>query len=167
MTQEEKQLLLQDLCSRLPYQPKLQIYYEEMSGSGVFDEELWEIDGDGQYCNGGRRLEDIKPYLRPMSSMIEEEFQELHSICPHSAFNKTNVPGWIIGIDGSEYGRISRINEISKLLDWLNSHHFDYRGLIEKGLALEVPEGIYKKWTSLRGNLKEDNQGNIVGGLKL
>lgn len=59
---------------------------------------------------------------------------------PHSTFNKTNVSGWIIGIDGSEYGRISRIDEISKLIDWLNKHHFDYSGLIEKRLAIEVTE---------------------------
>jgi hypothetical protein len=84
--------------------------------------------------------EKVKPYLRPMSSITEEEFQELHSICPHSVINKTNVPGWIIGISGSDYGRISRIDEISKLIDWLNTHHFDYHGLIEKGLAVEVTE---------------------------
>jgi hypothetical protein len=82
-----------------------------------------------------------------MSSMTEKEFQELHSICPHSTFNKTNVSGWIIGIDGSEYGRISHIDEISKLIDWLNTHHFDYRGLIDKGLALEAPEGMYNTKT--------------------
>jgi hypothetical protein len=75
--------------------------------------------------------------------MTEEEFQELHSVCPHSTFNKTNASDWIIGIDGSDYGRISRVDEISKLIDWLNAHHFDYRGLIEKGLAIEAPSGMY------------------------
>jgi hypothetical protein len=58
-------------------------------------------------------------------------------------FNKTNVSEWIIGIDGSEYGRISSIDESIKLIDWLNVHHFDYRGLIPMGLALEAPKDMY------------------------
>jgi hypothetical protein len=144
MTQEEKELLLKDLCTRLPY--GLKVYFKpslETGEEGV-ETTLELIDvGYNVFNTYSVYPESVIPYLRPMSSMTEEEFQELHSICPHSTFNKTNVPGWIIGIDGSEYGRISRIDEISKLLDWLNSHHFDYRGLIEKGLALEVTEGMY------------------------
>ena len=129
MTQEDRELLLKDICARLPY--------------GIFVKE-GDVDDRVIYTYDYHpHIETCKPYLRPMSSMTDEEFQELHSICPHSTFNKTNVSGWIIGIDGSEYGRISRIDEISKLIDWLNAHHFDYHGLIEKGLALEAPEGMY------------------------
>ena len=62
-------------------------------------------------------VEDVKPYLRPMSSMTEEEYQEF-------------------GYDVLRY--------TPRELDWLNEHHFDYRGLIEKGLAIEAPEGMYK-----------------------
>ena len=136
MAQEERQLLLADLCSRLPYQPKLQIYYEEMSGSGVFDEELWEIDGDGQYCNGGRRLEDIKPYLRSMSSMTEEEKEELKEISRNYLDEwenaKTPIDKWKLD------AKISYNRSI-----FYNSHHLDWNGLIELGLALEAPEGMY------------------------
>ena len=129
MNKEDKELLLKDLCSRLPYQPKLQIYYEEMSGSGVFDEELWEIDGDGQYCNGGRRLEDIKPYLRPMSSMTEKERNE------YNRFVFTRYHEW----DGhSKHTEYVELEDVNKYFEFLNSHHFDYRELIEKGLAIEV-----------------------------
>ena len=63
----------------------------------------------------------IKPYLRPMSSMTEEELKELNII-----FDNCDT----------EY----RV----EAQDWLDAHHFDYRGLIEKGLALKAPEGIYK-----------------------
>ena len=130
MTQEDRELLLKDICARLPY--------------GIFVKE-GDVDDRVIYTYDYHpHIETCKPYLRPMSSMTDEEFQELHSICPHSTFNKTNVSGWIIGIDGSEYGRISRIDEISKLLDWLNKNMFDFRGLIPMGLALEAPEGMYK-----------------------
>ena len=61
---------------------------------------------------------DIKPYLRPMSSMTEDEGVELDNTV-------------IMGNYGDD-------------ADWLNAHHFDYRGLIKKGLALEAPEGMYK-----------------------
>ena len=123
MTKEDKELLFKDLCARLPYQPKLQIYYEEMSGSGVFDEKLWEIDGDGQYCNGGRRLEDIKPYLRPMSSMTEDEFKELKKIYQDQSI--------------CSYHTISMDLEF---INWYLAHHFDINYLIQSGLAIEVTE---------------------------
>lgn len=138
MKQENKELL-KDLCARLPYGFTIHRYSDncdiviESNGIDEFAHFL-------EYSEG----EDFKPYLRPMSSMTEDEFQELRSICPHSVFNKTDVPGWIIGIDGSDYGRISRVDEISKLLDWLNKKMFDYRGLIPMDLALEAKEGMYK-----------------------
>ena len=149
MGQEEKELLLKDLCARLPYFLKVNIKgdIETLDSWADDDGNYFNFTTDGPESNFGEgfTLDDIRPYLRLMSSITEEEFQELHSICPHSTFNKTNVSGWIIGIDGSKYGRISRIDEISKLIDWLNSHHFDCRGLIEKNLALEAPEGMYKE----------------------
>ena len=143
MTREEKELLFTDLCSRLPYHVRLKVWLKDgTTEEGVLDlaHNYSDVLRDAFYYN---KIKDIKPYLRPMSSMTEEEFQELHSICPHSAFNKTNVPEWIVGICGSDYGRISRIDEISKLINFLNAHHFDYRGLIEQGLAIEAPEGMY------------------------
>jgi len=168
MNKKEKLLLFTDLSPRLPYGVRVNfkenrydsrkwkistLYAPSYNQSGILidtDHDGWidyvEYKGCGM-STGSRPLHlgEVLPYLRPMSSMTEEEFQELHSMCPHSAFNKTNVPGWIIGISGSDYGRISRIDEISKLIDWLNKHYFDYRGLIDKGLALEAPEGMYEK----------------------
>lgn len=65
------------------------------------------------------KVEFIKPYLRSMSSMTEEEEKQFQDV------NLYELPYMVEG------------------LDWLNAHHFDYRGLIEKGLALEAPEGMY------------------------
>ena len=69
----------------------------------------------------------IRPYLRPMSSMTKEEIKDFFTVrrFEYDADDKLI----------SKYGNDT---------DWLNAHHFDYRGLIEKGLALEAPEGMYK-----------------------
>jgi hypothetical protein len=80
-----------------------------------------------------KRFEEdyIKPYLRPMSSMTEEEEKEYKTI----------------SIWGEVRESKSHYTDICPTIegyDWLNAHHFDYRGLIEKGLALEAPEGMYE-----------------------
>jgi len=134
MTQEEKQELIVSLCSMLAYGVMVRT---SVSAKPLTCEILSNIiEGKNNFI--------ILPYLRPMESMTLEEFQGLRSKCPHANFNQTNVPDWIVGISGSDYGRISRVDEISKFIDWLNSHHFDYRGLIPRGLAIEAPEGMYE-----------------------
>lgn len=125
MTQEDKILLLKDLCARLPYGVKIQVYYEEIAGSGYFDEDVWAVDNDEPFHVNDRWLENIKPYLRPMSSMTEEEIDEFILI--------SNTVLWL----GDK--KSTCILSLEQM-DWLNSHHFDYRGLIEKGLAIEVTE---------------------------
>ena len=128
MTQEEKELLLKDLCGRLPYGVKGIITYngtkEIFTLKGVFNILFLS---DTECCN----IEDFKPYLRPMSSMTEEEQDDFFYY----------VQLYVKRIDGKYPDPFS---EISLKIEWLNSHHFDYRGLIEKGLALEAPEGMYR-----------------------
>ena len=108
MTQENKELLLQDLCARLPYKVMIQSVGENK-------------------CLGLMDLVDIdllpKPYLRPMSSMTEEESKEF-------AMLQTDfyIDGWLYPI--------AAVN----MVNWLIVHHFDYHNLIEKGLAIEVTE---------------------------
>ena len=118
MTQEEKQLLLIDLCARLPYGVEI-ICGESKISLTLTPHMLEEISKDNN------KLE-WKPYLRPMSSMTEEEVEKYNELCGCNA----PFPGIIE-------------ESVAEFLDWLNSHHFDYRGLIEKGLALEAPEGMY------------------------
>lgn len=119
MTQENKDLLLKDLCSRLPYGVK--IYLEDFPNAtlvGVVN------DGIILHCDKYDYIYDapwdigyIKPYLFPLSSMIEEKKLELATIKTYVSLNK---------------------NKEYLLFDWLNAHHFDYRGLIEKGLAIDA-----------------------------
>jgi len=131
MKREDKQLLLQDLCSRLPYRVKVQI--------PIMNDAITLTCGDiSAYFFSPDNKVFPKPYLRPMSSMTEEESAELSNIISEwfdkELFYLTEEPFL-------EYA-LSRINyTISPLLfDWLNAHHFDFRNLLSKGLAIEVTE---------------------------
>ena len=139
MTQEEKQLLLKDLCSRLPYGVKVNFRskIEALHEAHIYQSVQTIVGESGILYDVD--MPNVKPYLRPMSSMTEDERLELVFIL--------NVSYTDVGKYGIkfmlEHGFLG-YDEMSKLLDWLNSHHFDYRGLIKKGLALEAPEGMYK-----------------------
>ena len=119
MTKENKELLFKDLCARLPYNVICQVEFREngkykskvMLLSGIFtDEAYFTTKGGSIYSN------EYKPYLFPLSSMTEEE--------------KLMYEGLMIGTDNISY--------MLDVIDWLNSHHFDYRGLIEKGLSIDA-----------------------------
>ena len=124
MTQEEKQLLLKVLSAMLPYHVRCKIWLKDgTTEEGPLDLEHNYADVllDAFYYN---KIKNIKPYLRPMSSMTEIEKMEFNEIQRYNVFYSTK-------------GHYTET-------DWLNAHHFDYRGLIEKGLAIEAPEGMYK-----------------------
>lgn len=138
MTQEEKQLLLKDLCARVPYVTFVYVEWHETEEleicEGCEDDEeepnihtliscnyYGECDLDD---NLYETIYDIKPYLRPLSSMTAEEKEDF-------------------GVPFTSEGLVTLADTV-ECMDWLNSHQFDYRGLIEKGLALEAPEGMYK-----------------------
>ena len=122
MTQEEKELLFKDLSARLPYHVRCKIWLKD----GTTEEGLLDLEHnygnvlqDAFYYN---KIKDIKPYLRPMSSMTEEEIKEFSVLAVGThLFMGPLIPSY-------------------DTLDWLNAHHFDYRGLIEKGLAIAVTE---------------------------
>jgi len=136
MTQQDKELLFTDLCSRLPYHVRLKVWLKDgTTEEGALDLEhnYGDVLRDAFYYN---KIIDIKPYLRPMSSMTEEEKRELEKI----------IDG-ILGYNAKNYFHSEddyNWNTLYNTHDWLNSHHFDYRGLISKGLALEAPKGMYK-----------------------
>lgn len=126
MSNEEKQLLLIDLCARLPYRVKCADFKYDNNGNKIDTVEvLGIINPDYQNYSylgstGTHEISRIKPYLRPMSSMTMEEQREYISV-----------------------GRSMSPDNPSALSDWLNENKFDYRGLIPMGLALEAPEGMY------------------------
>ena len=146
MTQEEKQLLLKDLSARSSYGVMFDYNNNEpLKVEGIvrnivyFKGYNYQTEGDECYAS----ITECKPYLRPMSSMTEEEKEEFHKL---KQFSVTVVmpngvsrikPTYIVDLEDDGDG-------LNYLYDWLISHHFDFRGLIEKGLALTAPEGMYE-----------------------
>ena len=126
MTQKDKELLLKDICTRLPYMPKIRIIYQQQGVKGT-EEGNVSCDFIEKIVNDLRNgvITDMQIYLRPMSNMTEEEKNDYLN-----TFKKS-----IIGKD-EEDGRVWTVDSI----DYLNANHFDYRSLIEKGLAIEVTE---------------------------
>lgn len=133
MKQEDKDLLLKDLCARLPY--KVKVNYngnvctiQSISSNG---DVLLEDEGGIVFPNIEDSLfvdiEEVSPYLFPLSSMTEKQCYELASIS--SMFQdcwkyiKTPIPLSICNFEQ---------------IDWFHKNHLDYRGLIEKGLAIDA-----------------------------
>lgn len=120
MTDEDRDDLLSALCSYLPYKTNCRI-------QGI-DRPLLKID----VCDNdpevmGWKIGQCRPYLRPISSMTSSEKKEISKL--HISISIGTNELKLCDLRG---------------FDWLNSHHFDYRGLIKKGLAIEAPEEMYK-----------------------
>lgn len=119
MTQKQKDLLLKDLCGRVPYNPKFTFGNNVYTLDGIFEcvnaEWVWV------YCIHAKGIEPIeielcKPYLFPLSSMTEEQRD----------------------IYGKLWWNAKGVNMAMHAIDFFNKHHFDYRGLIKKGLAIDA-----------------------------
>ena len=126
MTQEDKELLLKDLCARLPYGVKIEFTWWVMD-EGTCDITTLEPDHIEQIRNDEVGNAEIKSYLFPMSSMTDEQKEEYYILCDF-------VPTY-----HHEVGDIIEdAYDNWESIDYLNAHHFDYRGLIEKGLAIDA-----------------------------
>ena len=172
MLQTDKELLTKDLCSRLRYGVIGMVFAEcgegkyDYNGDMIFTDEPFDVILDGintgtqeihvtaignedtcefiemQQTDGAPyTIDEFKPYLRPMSSMTEDEQKEFDDF---------------IGIDECAWrgegirGFINQARIMDEGIEWLNAHHFDYRGLIEKKLALIAPDDMYKKQLIIR-----------------
>ncbi len=143
MTDKAKQVLLEDLCLRLKYRPKIQIWFEDMSGSGYFTEELTSVEVDSPYVND-RWIDNVRPFLRSLSTMTEEEKNELALL---AGKNECDEKG--IHLTGYEYGYHIHYSFTTRVTKFLLSKHFDINGLIPMGLAIEAPKEMYLKTESL------------------
>jgi len=126
MTQEDRELLLKDLNARLHCGVKVTtanpaVKLGVISGISI----KGNISVETKDANIVFDCTEVKPYLRLMSDMTKEEVNEFERITDNLLENGTFEEIW------------------STVIDWLNAHHFDYRGLIEKGLALRAPDGTY------------------------
>ena len=136
MTQEDKELLLKDLCARLPYKVKCCIYNFGEDTVRIKEDVLWSVQGDNiltlKSCveNGEAYMyHQIKPYLFPLSSMTEEQYNEFFSYYHNIEMAEVKSSG--------DYLKAAYMGDDAKY-SWLNKNHFDYRGLIEKGLAIDA-----------------------------
>lgn len=138
MKQEDKELLLKDLCARLPYGVKVcarvnsgNRYVAKILGFRLKD--VFELKENDLHTATLSAIDDIKPFLRPMSSMTDEEKMFVNGLI----YNKDGIwispiPTWVINE-----------SDVEKYIDFCHKHHLDWRGLIEKGLAIGTINGIY------------------------
>ena len=137
MTSEDKELLIKDLCARLPYNVICQVEFREngkynskvMLLSGIFtDEAYFTTKGGSIYSN------EYKPYLFPLSSMTEEQLFEVQEILGK---NEIKIEDDFLRIVDSDRNTISYL-EILALLEWFYKNHFDVNNLIYMELAINA-----------------------------
>lgn len=137
MTQEQKELLIKDLCARLPYGVKVHAKYidtitdVEVEKVGVLsmvdNDTIIAFTCDDTNCYNYVAIHEVKPYLFPMSSMTEEQKREYRKVCELDTEILSKHP-----MDETPFPALYNSQ------DWLDKNHFDYRGLIEKGLAIDA-----------------------------
>jgi hypothetical protein len=140
MTQKDKELLLKDLCGRLPY--NVRVEYNGTTFTNIFDV-LGIAHGRIVIClpfmskTEYPLIEEVKPYLFPLSSITDEQWRELfktagYEVREEDCGRHTEMYYYdLVGHENTLYPNYDGI-------DWLNANHFDYRGLIEKGLAIDA-----------------------------
>lgn len=143
MKNEEKELLVKDLCGRLQHGVMLNVtfhndtdeYANAFTMVGIMESEVLiepEYDEESMGMMDTRPIripiEDVRPYLRPLSDMTDDEKVELDKIKENHRYI-------------SDKSGISLL--IPSYVDWLNAHHFDYNGLIEHGLAIKETKTFY------------------------
>ena len=143
MTQEKRNLLIQDLCGRLPYGVIAKKEYSFVFTNGTISKskkiEKIDLEDIDYLISGDDCVDVLKPYLRLLSSMTESEREELKALCDKDL---SEFAGHLMKGHGLSRDGLYMFDKLRQL-DWLNKHHFDYRGLIDKGLALEAKEGMY------------------------
>lgn len=158
MTQEEKQLLLKDLCARLSYRTFAQWHHKALNkfrdvkimkistyGKNIDDYYINVLCQPEPGVDYEASIVDIKPYLRPMSSMTEEEKEEMHNLLSPEGTAIYENDG--IALPINHCGEFVPYEFMNCIIQYLLKNHFDFMGLIPKGLAIEVTEenNPYKK----------------------
>ena len=126
MKQEDKELLLKDLCARLPYGVIVKYKQKTLYPVGEY---TVNVKTDDDILQHRLKHLDFKPYLRPMSSLTEEAKEYIK--------RRFCYENWTDFNDFFNHYQID-VEDSYIFIDLLNAHHFDYRGLIEEGLAIDA-----------------------------
>ena len=143
MTQEHKELLLKDLCARLPYGVKFMYNKNIYTTKGL--DLIVTDEGDWEYAVTAKdiapiEIDFIKPYLFSLSSMTDKQAKEIQEIAgnPDNACIIRKTDGLELWLNSIDTDPTIWVDTIFEVQDYLNKNHFDYRGLIEKGLAIDA-----------------------------
>lgn len=147
MTEAEKELVIKDLCGRLPYGVK--VLYDGQIKEIQYIEPLYNELKLLDFSNYTIGIEEVKAYLRPISTMTEEEKEEYTSYCFEQPF--------------LQKGKAPTLGSVPMCIDWFNKKMLDYRGLIPNGLAEIALDGMYENTF----NLVTDNTPKITVGCKI
>lgn len=130
MTKEQKDLLLKDLCTRLPYNPMVEYKGETYNVLGIISGRLI-LCKPFMSCalNEHPLVEEVKLYLYPLSNMTDEQYNDFFAYFHNVEINEIKISG--------DYLKAAYLGENAKR-DWLNKNHFDYNYHIEKGIVLDA-----------------------------
>lgn len=162
MTEQEKKIMMIDLCARLSHGVKGMVKTTDGNGQEITDDGVINSVFIDEYCNAyiciegaEYELEDVKPYIRPILTMTEEEFWELKELGVSLPSTFKEYYGQMqYHSNGAEWAVIDvEIEDIVKYVNYLYAHHFDvphwiesekkYKSMIEMGLALPAPNEMY------------------------
>lgn len=145
MKKEQEDLMLKEICARMPY--GVSVYYADYddyypvkgirkSPLGYFELELDAVESS-IYCS----IDEVKLCLLPMSNITEEQYDELERMTLNDYMDHMRITNELREkVDFITHWPLYSPD----VIDWFNRNHFDYRGLIEMGLALKAPDGMYK-----------------------
>lgn len=134
MTPTDKDLLLKDLCARLPYFTKVQIKNEIVVLDSICDDDGYHFNFIGD-DREGVNIENIKPYLFPLSSMTEEQWIDT----PYANLNKFTFDSFKCGCSTLAFETYEvNLSYVVEFINWCYKNHFDIHGLIPMGLAIDA-----------------------------
>ncbi len=140
MTQEQKELLLKDLCARLPYEVKCEVVKYSTDGEMLFirnGSAALALTVDNVKVLVTNNMYKIKPYLFPLSSMTDKQKEELFFSYIHNDIYFDDFTDYFLA--GELWHDICvSMDVLPSLINWLNKNHFDINGLIPKGLAIDA-----------------------------
>lgn len=158
MTQEQKELLLKDLCARLPYGLKFKkltkadsdiadigatVKLYSINLESYCDIRFYTYEGKAlTVCEEGRLFRPgyflrYKPYLFPLSSMTDEQKYDFYCRFIENECDFDDFKEYYLD-NGMWHKLLTTLNDIESIIDWFHKNHFDYRGLIPMGLAIDA-----------------------------